>query len=267
MKLLLFIPCYNCGKQLKRVVDQLTPSILSEVSTVLFVDNMSTDGKTLENAMQAADENKSDTQFFVYQNSENYGLGGSHKVAFNYAIENEFDFVLVLHGDDQGKVIDFLPEIKELPSLSDDFILGSRFANLRLLSGYSRFRVFGNIIFNMVFSILLFKRISDLGSGLNLFRVDALKKLDYFLLSDDLTFNYALTAAMSFSNNRMRYVPIQWHEEDQASNVRIVKQVFQVCKILMLIFFLRKKMLKLDQRAVSRADYVSNEAVWSSNRD
>ena len=264
MKLLLFIPCYNCGKQLPRVVTQLSVDTLKKVHTVLFVDNISTDGKTIESAIRAAKENKSDTQFLVYQNPENYGLGGSHKVAFNYAIENDFDFVLVLHGDDQGKIIDFLPQIKKLSSFHEDFILGSRFANLQLLRGYSSLRVFGNLVFNIMFSIVLFKRISDLGSGLNLFRVKALKRFDYLLLPDDLTFNYSLTAAMKFSGIRTKYIPISWHEEDQESNLRMFMQSFQVFKFLILVFFLRKKILKKEQRNIPRSNYCSNE-IFSYN--
>ena len=48
----------------------------------------------------------------VLKNRENYGLGGSHKVAFNYAIENNFDYIIVLHGDDQGSISDMIPVLK-----------------------------------------------------------------------------------------------------------------------------------------------------------
>lgn len=39
-------------------------------------------------------------------------MGGSHKVAFNYAIENNFDYIIVLHGDDQGSISDMIPVLK-----------------------------------------------------------------------------------------------------------------------------------------------------------
>ena len=34
------------------------------------------------------------------------------KVAFNYAVKNKFDYVIVLHGDDQGNIHDLLPFLK-----------------------------------------------------------------------------------------------------------------------------------------------------------
>lgn len=33
-------------------------------------------------------------------------------MAFNYAIENNFDYVIVLHGDDQGSISDMIPVLE-----------------------------------------------------------------------------------------------------------------------------------------------------------
>ena len=42
----------------------------------------------------------------VVRNRENYNLGGSHKVAFDYAVAQGFTHVIVLHGDDQADIAD-----------------------------------------------------------------------------------------------------------------------------------------------------------------
>lgn len=49
----------------------------------------------------------------LLRKDKNYGLGGSHKVSFNYAIENGFDYVIVLHGDDQGHISNLVPYLKK----------------------------------------------------------------------------------------------------------------------------------------------------------
>lgn len=48
----------------------------------------------------------------LLRNDENYGLGGSHKVAFDYALNNAYDYVVVLHGDDQGSIANLLPYLR-----------------------------------------------------------------------------------------------------------------------------------------------------------
>ena len=46
----------------------------------------------------------------VYKRQDqNYGLGGSHKVAFGYAAAHGYEHLVVLHGDDQGAIVDLLP--------------------------------------------------------------------------------------------------------------------------------------------------------------
>lgn len=47
VKTLLFIPAYNCEKQLPRVLDQIDVEIIPYLDEVLVIENQSTDG-TLE---------------------------------------------------------------------------------------------------------------------------------------------------------------------------------------------------------------------------
>ena len=105
-KILLFIPAYNCENQIQRVLKQLDEQILKYIDKVLIINNRSTDS-TEEKAISYIKENKLNDKISVLRNAENYGLGGSHKVAFKYAIDNNYDYVIVLHGDDQGNISDF----------------------------------------------------------------------------------------------------------------------------------------------------------------
>ena len=107
-KILLFIPMYNCEKQIPRVLGQLTDEVCSYLSEVIVVNNRSTDG----GEQVAADHLKARNlpiKAKVLRNDDNYGLGGSHKVAFRYAMDHGFDYVIVLHGDDQGDISNILP--------------------------------------------------------------------------------------------------------------------------------------------------------------
>ena len=88
-KTLLFIPGYNCEKQIPRVLDQLDSDILPYISQTIMINNRSTDNTeaTVKTWMAAHPE----IPFTLLRNDENYGLGGSHKVAFDYALNNGFD--------------------------------------------------------------------------------------------------------------------------------------------------------------------------------
>ena len=123
---LLFIPMYNCEKQITRVLNQLTPEVCNYITEVIIVNNRSTDNgeEAVEQYLKSRDIQ---TRVKLLRNDENYGLGGSHKVAFEYAIDNGFDYVVVLHGDDQGRIADFLPLLKSKDYEKYDCCLGARF--------------------------------------------------------------------------------------------------------------------------------------------
>ena len=229
-KILLFIPMYNCEKQIVRVLDQLNPAIMAFISKVIVVNNKSTDNT--EEAVTDYMHAHANMPITLLRNRENYGLGGSHKVAFRYAIEHGYDYVMVLHGDDQGCIDDFLPVLAKGYYRKHDCILGARFMPGSKLEGYSLFRTFGNIVYNFLFAFVTRKRIYDLGSGLNLYSVDMLKDGFYEKFPDNLMFNYLMILASEYYGHDIKFYPVSWREDDQVSNVKMFDQATKVLKML-----------------------------------
>lgn len=229
-KILLFIPAYNCEKQISRVLMQLDKEVMEFITEVIVINNRSTDN-TEQTVIDFA-ERHPDFPIKLLRNHENYGLGGSHKVAFNYAIENDFDYIIVLHGDDQGDIYDFLPVLKSEYYKKYDCILGARFMPKSQLIGYSNFRTFGNIIYDFLFAFVCGRRIYDLGSGLNMYDVSKLKSRYYEAFPDNLMFNYCMVMALEYYDLKEKFFPISWREDDQVSNVKMVSQATKVLKML-----------------------------------
>src|SRR5699024_12744971 len=76
-----------------------------------------------------------------------------------------------------------------------DCCLGSRFMRGSRIKGYSALRIFGNYGFNWLFSLVTLHKITDLGSGLNLYRVASLKNRYYLKFPDTLYFNDCMILA------------------------------------------------------------------------
>lgn len=226
---LVFIPMYNCERQIPRVLGRIGPDIQPFIREVLIVDNGSRDGSVA--AATAAIAKLSRTRATIVANVQNYNLGGSHKVAFNYAIEHGFDTVIVLHGDDQADINDLLPLLRSGEYRQWDQLLGSRFMRGASLKGYSRFRTFGNYVYNWIFSIAARRRLHDLGSGLNLYRTTYLRDRFYLTFPDALTFNNHMLLAGVYRKAATRFFPISWREEDQRSNVKMVRQALRTLYI------------------------------------
>ena len=185
-RFLVFIPAYNCEKQVPRVLNQLLDrQVAAMVTECIVVNNRSTDG------------------------------------TFRYAVQHNFDYLIVLHGDDQGDIRDVLPLVHSGRHRKYDCCLGSRFMPESRIKGYSTLRVVGNYGFNWLFSLVAGHKITDLGSGLNLYAVPPLANGYYKKFPDTLYFNDCMILALCHLKQKVLFFPISWREEDQVSNNKL----------------------------------------------
>lgn len=254
-KILLFIPGYNCEQQIIRVLNQIKNEVLDYVHHIIIVNNRSTD-KTEENVINWMNQHR-DIPAKLLRNNDNYGLGGSHKVAFDYALSNGFDYVIVLHGDDQGDIRDIMPVLRKGIYRKYDCCLGARFMNGSKLEGYSRFRTFGNKVYDILFSLVCRFKVRDLGSGLNMYRVCMLENKFYFKYPDNLMFNYCMVMAIQYYKHKALFFPILWREDDQVSNVKIFSQAKRVLGMLGAYCLDHQKFMESELRDQPRIDYSS----------
>lgn len=252
-KTLLFIPMYNCEKQVVRVLGKIDEDVLKYIDEVIVVNNRSTD----EGEEKVLEFKKNNLAFPIrlFRNNDNYGLGGSHKVAFEYAKDNGFTHVIVLHGDDQGDIHDLLPYLESGEAYEYDSFLGSRFAKGSKLVNYSKFRIFGNHVFNAFMTVMLFRRITDLGSGLNMYSTEYLKSGFYKYFINSLTFNVYMLIYGVYSKSDFAFFPLTWREEDQISNAKFFKQAKEIFKIAFKYRFAPKKTFSGKENEYSRINY------------
>ncbi|CUH79473.1 glycosyltransferase family 2 protein [Tropicibacter naphthalenivorans] len=258
-RILVFIPAYNCAPQITRVLRQLdSPEVQEVIDGVVVVDNRSPD-TTRQAAAEGLAKLPLDTA--LLHNDDNYGLGGSHKVAINYAREQGYDFLIVLHGDDQGDIADIVPHLKASKQLDLDFFMGARFMKGSRLEGYSTLRTAANEVFNLIFSFISGRRLYDLGSGLNLFRVSAFDGDWHLKYADDLTFNYYLILGVVRRGCRLRFFPLTWREDDQVSNAKLSRMGIQLLRIILFRMYRPKAFFANDHRATARDAYPSTRVV------
>lgn len=253
-KILLFIPMYNCEKQIIRVLNQLHTPIIKHFTEIIIIDNRSTD-----NSQQAVISYLHNHSFSIpihlLCNNSNYGLGGSHKVAFQYAIKNNFDYLVVLHGDDQGTLSDVEKLFHSRIYRKYDCCLGARFMKGSKIKGYSTKRILGNYGFNLLFSLVTRHRVYDLGSGLNLYSVKMLKNNFYINFPDTLYFNDCMILASSYYKHKTLYFPISWKEEDQVSNAKLWSFSLALLEMLYKYILNSGKFLHSDMRKEAVLDY------------
>lgn len=217
--ILVAIPAYNCEGQIPRVLSGFNKALLGRVQKVIVIDNGSTDN-TVKVAKIAVNKVGS-PKIEVWQNKNNYNLGGTHKVAFLTGEKLGMDYVAILHGDDQAKTQE-LNNLIDVAQKDPDAgaILGTRFMRGSKLVGYNWQRIWGNRVINWIYTAVAFRPSKDLGSGLNLFRLKDLADHNYLGFDDKITFNIDLLLDYFKKKTKIKFIPITWTEEDQVSNAR-----------------------------------------------
>lgn len=252
-KILLFIPMYNCEKQIIRVIEKLsTYKHIDKIDEILFIDNISQDS-TLNIVKDY--KNKISIKTTLVQNNINYGLGGSHKVAFGYAIKNDYNYLIVLHGDDQGDINCLSEALVNKTYKSYDRYLRARFHPDSKLLGYSKFRTIGNKVFNFLFSIVVGKRIYDLGAGLNMYKTSFFKEEEIYHFANNLTFNVYLLLYSIYKKQKITFFSLTWSELDQVSNAKVISQGFRTLGILRDYFINPKKLFQQDNANIKEYNY------------
>jgi len=235
-KVLVGIPSYNCAEQIPRVLAGFSGPLLDRITKVLIIDNGSTDGTVA--AVKQFISSTPSPKFELIQNDLNYGLGGTHKVAFLRAERERVDYVAILHGDNQARTEELATLLDVAASAPDTAaILGSRFMAPEKLHGYSKIRLWGNRGLNFLFTVLTKRRTLDLGSGLNLFRLADLRDREYLELPDGFTFNMSLLLHYRTHEREIAYVPISWSHTDQRSNARTFRVGWLTLKALLEWYF------------------------------
>jgi glycosyltransferase involved in cell wall biosynthesis len=260
-RILVLIPCYNCGPQIGRVLVQFSADIASRFEEILVLDNGSKDD-TVEQAIKAATELQ-DITITIARNRANYNLGGSHKAAFAYARAHGYTHVAVLHGDDQGSISDLIQILQSGDHRVFDACLGARFMKGSSLIGYSTFRIFGNHVFNTLFTLGTRWPVKDLGSGLNIFAQKVFENEGVIRYADDLRFNIFLLLGMIRQQLKIKYFPISWREDDQVSNVKMTSQALRTLELLGQSIFKPGSFWGEDHRTQKHAEYAF-DPVFSS---
>ena len=218
LKTFIAIPAYNCAPQISRVLDEIDTDLAARVEEIWVIDNRSTDG-TAEVAVAYAAKGRL-PNLRVFQTQQNNNLGGTHKVAFNHAAALGGTHVAILHGDNQAKSSEVGMLLDVAESGKAQTVLGSRFSKGSTLQGYDWKRIAGNRVLNAIYSVVALRKLSDLGSGINLFALSDLDPKTYQRFADKLTFNFELLLDLVSRKVRFVYVPITWREDDQVSNAR-----------------------------------------------
>jgi len=189
-KILIFSATYNESKNIMLLLKSIDELNLN--ADILIVDDNSPD-KTSEIVQ---DYSKNKKNIHLITRDKKRGLDTAHKLAYEYSINNNYEFLITIDADlthDPKKIPEFINELEKNP-----FVLGSRFVNGGSLDtkGWRRaLSILGNKFIKIIFGI----KSNEFTTA---FRGYNLKKLKGFDLRDVKSKGYSFFMESIFLINK-----------------------------------------------------------------
>jgi glycosyltransferase involved in cell wall biosynthesis len=228
-KLLIFIVAYNAETTIAKVIGRIPYEDLNKdfILEVLIIDDQSSDS-TFRRAIE--ETNKYPFKINVLVNPKNLMYGGNQKVGYQYAINNSFDYVALIHGDGQ-----YAPEVlpilmKPLNTGQADAVFGSRMLTRggAIKGGMPLYKFVGNKILTRLQNFILSSSLSEFHSGYRIYSVEALKEIPFELNTNDFHFDTEIIIQLFLAKKRIAEIAIPTYYGDEICRVNGIKYASDV---------------------------------------
>lgn len=231
-KLLVFIVAYNAEKTIEWVLGRIPLALCDKFEVeILVIDDASKD-KTFDIATAYAEQHKHKFKFKVLYNQINQGYGGNQKLGYHYAVKNNFDLVVLIHGDGQYPPEEIFSLARPLVEQGSDASFGSRmmvpYAALR--GGMPVYKYIGNRVLTCMQNFLLGSKFSEFHSGFRMYGVGALKEIPFDLNSNDFHFDTEIIIQLLFAGKKISEIPIPTFYGEEICHVNGVKYALDVIR-------------------------------------
>jgi glycosyltransferase involved in cell wall biosynthesis len=227
-RLLLFIVTYNAEGTLGQVLRRIPPEIFDYDYRILIIDDASVD-QTISSALDYKQRHE-DLHIEVLLNPENQGYGGNQKIGYQYAIEQGFEIVALLHGDGQYAP-EKLPELVQ-PILNGEAeaVMGTRMAHPfgAVRGGMPLYKFLGNKVLTSFQNLVLGTGLSEFHSGYRVYSVKALREIPFQFNTNDFHFDTEIIIQFLLKGFRIKEIPIPTYYGDEICYVNGMKYAWNV---------------------------------------
>jgi len=217
-------------KFIEKVINRIPKSIFKDNNIeILIVDDCSKDN-TLEIIKKISEKYKY-CKVNILSNKNNLGYGGNQKVGYQFAIKNNFKYVVLLHGDGQyapEKLPDILKEFK----LGQNVIQASRMIKKinALKGGMPFYKFIGNIFLTFIQNRLTGLKLSEFHSGYRAYSVNALKQIPFELNSNYFEFDTEILIQLNIKGYNIKEIEIPTFYGDEISYLNSFKYGLRILK-------------------------------------
>jgi glycosyltransferase involved in cell wall biosynthesis len=215
----ILVVAYNAAPTLAHVLDRIPDDFRDRITKILVGDDASQDHTHL--VALGYQQVATDLPIEVIRHPENLGYGGNQKAGYQWAIDNELDIVVLLHGDGQYAP-ELLPEmVAPLERGEADAVFGSRMLDdgAARRGGMPMYKFVGNRILTKVENLVAGTALSEWHSGYRAYSVAALRDIPFHLNHDGFDFDTQVIVQLIEARKRIVEIPIPTYYGDEICRV------------------------------------------------
>ncbi len=227
-RVLVFIVAYYAESTILDVMHRI-PALPEFDVEVLIIDDCSGDS-TYAHAETLRRAGTYRHPVTVLANPVNQGYGGNQKLGYRYAVQNGFDFVVLLHGDGQYAP-ELLPDmLAPLAQGEAEVVHGSRMLAPKgaLKGGMPVYKFLGNRVLTWYQNRVLGSKLSEFHTGYKAYAVSALRRIPFELNSNVFHFDTEIIIQLLRARCRLVEVAIPTHYGDEICRVNGIRYAWDV---------------------------------------
>jgi glycosyltransferase involved in cell wall biosynthesis len=219
----ILVVAYNAASTLAQVLDRIPVDFRPQIVKILIGDDASEDGTHL--IALGYKQLVTDLPIEVIRHPKNLGYGGNQKAGYQWAIDNDLDIVVLLHGDGQYAP-EALPDmVAPLQRGEADAVFGSRMLDPggARRGGMPRYKFVGNRILTSVENAVAGASLSEWHSGYRAYSVAAMSEVPFHKNDDGFNFDTQVIIQFVEAGKRIVEIPIPTYYGDEICRVNGMK--------------------------------------------
>jgi glycosyltransferase involved in cell wall biosynthesis len=223
----ILVVAYNASTTLTKVLDRIPADFRSRITKVLVSDDHSPD-ETFNVGVEYL--RQTNLPIEVVHQSRNLGYGGNQKAGYHWAIANDLDVVVMLHGDGQYAP-EMLPQmVAPIVEGDADAVFGSRMIEPGAArdGGMPLYKFAGNKALTKVQNSLTGATLSEWHSGYRAYRVGALKDIPFERNDQGFRFDTQIILQLLEAQKKIVEIPIPTFYGDEICYVNGTKYAKEI---------------------------------------
>ena len=222
-KILIFIITYKASYRVYDLYKGIPFNFLKKYNYSIYASDDASNDDTIKYLLKI--KKNLGKKFILNVNKFNLGYGGNIKKCLKFAYKNKFDYVVMLHGDNQYNPKYIYNMIKLF--LNNEklvAVVGSRMTNKldALKGGMPIYKFIGNFVLTTFFNILFKTNFKDCHSGMWAYNINEISYKLFKKADNNFCFDIDTRLMLTSYNKKIKEITIKTFYGDERSSFHII---------------------------------------------